>query len=124
MTDLPSPRKIRAVEARPGYRLAVAWDKGRSSIIDLSDMISRGGVFGALSDNSRFSAVRVGEGGRAIEWPDPTDDLGYPVIEIDSLALAYRLGTQENAVMRSLAKKFLEPIRRKSAKAVLPGAKT
>lgn len=106
MTDLPLPRKIRAVEATPGYRLAVAWEGGRPSVIDLSDMISRGGVFSALADEAAFSAVRVGEGGRVIEWPDPKDDLGHPVIEIDSIALAYRLQTQEDAGMH-WPKRFL-----------------
>ncbi len=116
MIDLPLLHKIKAVEARQGYRLSVVWDTGRQAVIDISDMISRGGVFAALSDKATFSAVRVGGGGRTIEWPEPADDMGYPVIEIDSTALAVKLQEQEDSGMLVIAKKIFQPPRRKSLK--------
>jgi hypothetical protein len=113
MTDATSLRRIRSVEARSGYRVVVAWDTGRPLIIDLSDMISRGGVFAALSDHSKFSAVRVGDSQRVIEWPEPMDDLGDPVVEIDAEALFEKANDQRRNALASIAQLALEDSKKK-----------
>jgi hypothetical protein len=113
MTDATSLRRIRSVEARSGYRVVVAWDTGRPSIIDLSDMISRGGVFASLSDHTKFSAVRVGESQRVIEWPEPVDDLGDPVLEIDAESLFEKANDQRKNSLASFAQLALEESKKK-----------
>jgi hypothetical protein len=113
MTDATSLRRIRSVEARSGYRVVVAWDTGRPSIIDLSDMISRGGVFASLSDHTKFSAVRVGESQRVIEWPEPVDDLGDPVLEIDAESLFEKANDQRKNSLASFAQLALEDSKKK-----------
>ena len=78
----------------------MAWDRGQASLVDLSDMISKGGVFAELSDQATFSAVRVGENDRVVEWPEPRDESGNPVIGIDADALFEKAKSQR---MESLA---------------------
>jgi hypothetical protein len=92
----PALRRIKSAEARPGRRLAVAWDRGASVVIDFSDMIEKGGVFAPLADASTFNAVRVGENRRVVEWPEPKDDLGYPIIEIDAESLIAKAQQQRD----------------------------
>jgi hypothetical protein len=83
-------RRITSVAPRPDYRLAISWDAGPSMIVSLGDLIEEGGVFEALRDKEKFSAVRVGERERAVVWPDPRDDHGYPIVEMDADALFER----------------------------------
>ena len=89
-------RRIRSVETRSGLRLAIAWDRGSPAVIDFSDMIAKGGVFAALADVSVFEAVRIGENSRIVEWPEPKDDLGYPIIEIDAESLMAKAQQQRD----------------------------
>lgn len=107
MSDTPV-RRIKSVEAKSAYRLSVSWERGQPIIIDLSDMVRRGGVFGHLADMAIFSAVRIGENNRTVEWPEPKDDLGYPVISIDADALYVKYRNQQDArkigVLDSLVK--------------------
>jgi hypothetical protein len=63
------------------------------------------GVFTALSDREKFSAVRVGEEGRSVAWPEPTDDLGYPMIEIESSALIYKSQQQHDSTLLDTVKR-------------------
>ena len=123
MTEVPAFRKILSVEAKPGYRLALVWGGGRQSIVDLSDMISRGGVFAALSDKDKFAAARVGEKGRLVEWPEPKDDFGYPMIEIDSAALIYKYQQQRDSSLLDTVKSALESLGRKAPKPATSAAK-
>ncbi len=124
MSNFPAFRKIVSVEARPGYRLAIGWGGNRHSVVDLSDMISRGGVFAALSDKDKFAAVRVGEKGRLIEWPEPADDLGHPVVEIDSSALIYKMSEQHDSALLETVKSALGTLGRKSPKSAASAAKS
>ncbi|MGA9869089.1 MAG: hypothetical protein WBQ75_21875, partial [Acetobacteraceae bacterium] len=57
------------------------------------------GVFAELRNEARFARVRLNDIATAVEWPEPCDADGYPVIEIDSDAL-FALGT-EHAALRS-----------------------
>lgn len=61
--SLPTPT---AVEARPGYRLHVAFSDGVHGEIDLSDLVGHG-VFAPLADISEFEQVYIGES-RQIAW--------------------------------------------------------
>lgn len=104
-------RRIKSVEARPGYRLAIAWDRGQGSMVDLSDMISRGGVFEELSDSKKFGAVRIGENNRLVEWPAPSDELSYPLIGIDADALFEKSSHQQNDSLASSMRRMLDAVR-------------
>jgi hypothetical protein len=80
-------RQVESVTPLIPYRLAVVWRDGKSAIVDLTDDIKSGGVWSAIAPNEKFARVRVAERGRAIEWPDPRDDDGEALIDIDSEAL-------------------------------------
>lgn len=79
-TELP---KITSVRSRPHHRLEVQWEHGDTSIIDMREIISGGGVFDALRDNDFFSTVRLGERGRYIEWLDPINR-GQVLADLDA----------------------------------------
>ena len=94
-------RRIKSVTARPGYRLTIGFDRGSARSVDLSDMISKGGVFSPLSDNAAFAAVRIGENSRTVEWPVPADEDGDPLIAIDADALFDKSERQQSDAMAS-----------------------
>jgi len=89
-------RKIKTVEVKPNYALAIFWERG-VSVVDLSDFIKRGGVFAPLSDLSKFELVRLTETKTGIEWPQPADEDGYPIVSIDAEALFAMSVSQANA---------------------------
>lgn len=62
--------------------------------VDLTEMITRGGVFANLRENNNFSKVRIGENNRVLEWPIPKDNNGNPIIEIDAESLFYMASRQ------------------------------
>jgi len=66
-------------------------------IVDLSHMVQRGGIFTELRDEQKFALVRIGERNRVVEWPTPSDNLGYPIIDIDAESL-YVMGAQQKAL--------------------------
>jgi hypothetical protein len=111
MSDATIPR-IKSVEARPNYRLALSFDHGPRLIVDLSTYINKGGVFSPLSDEKLFSNVMIGELRRVITWPEPKDQYGYPAIDIDvesliSIAMQQRANSQVSDLLnlvRSLEK--------------------
>ncbi len=107
MTDAQL-RRIKSVNVRPGYRLVVALERGPVVTVDLSDMISRGGVFKDLADKDIFDQVRIGENNRVVEWPIPKDDLGYPTVEIDADALFEKHLEQQNGHMASAMRKLFD----------------
>jgi hypothetical protein len=104
-------RRIKSVEPRPGYRLAISWERGPGVTVDLSEMISRGGVFADLTDKEKFSAVRIGENNRIIEWPMPEDDYGYPIISIDADALYIKSSQQNVESMATMMRTLLDTIK-------------
>lgn len=104
-------RRIKSVQPRPGYRLAVAWERGPGVVADLSEMVSKGGVFKDLANYETFSAVRVGENNRIVEWPFPKDELGYPSIEIDADALFEMAQEQQTKIMAASMRKLLGALR-------------
>jgi hypothetical protein len=88
-------RKIKSVEAKPNYVLSILWERGETQV-DLSEFIKRGGVFAPLSDFSKFERVRLTEIKTGVEWPQPADEDGYPIISIDAEALFIMSIAQNN----------------------------
>ncbi len=84
-----APRFIRSVEAKPGYKLSIAWERGPQTTVDMTDMIQKGGVFEALRNEKVFQQVRLSETRRKVEWPEPRDEDGDPLIDIDAESLFY-----------------------------------
>ena len=71
MTDLI---KITRVEPRQGRWLRLWFSDGAVKDVDLSSLLSRGGVFTAIRDDrTAFEAVRVNPDSRTIEWPGEVD---------------------------------------------------
>lgn len=91
-------RRIKSVGAKPGHRLAVVLDTGEEITVDLSDSITRGGVFAPLEDQKVFARVRVGDRRRTVEWPEPADGDGEPLIDIDAESLLHIASQQRGAV--------------------------
>jgi hypothetical protein len=101
MTETPD--RIQMVEARPHYHLIVTYDKGQRIEVDLGDMVRRGGVFKTLQDERMFSRVRIGSVGDKVEWPEPKDDFGEPIVDIDAESLWYlHAGQQRLSAMQRL----------------------
>jgi hypothetical protein len=92
-----APRLIRNIEPKSGYKVTIAWEGSPQSTVDLTDMIQKGGVFEALRNEKVFLEARVSENRRKIEWPEPADKEGEPLIDIDAESLHY-LATQQRGV--------------------------
>ncbi|GJE81551.1 DUF2442 domain-containing protein [Methylorubrum thiocyanatum] len=82
----PLPRLASVVAGGP-YEVALTWAEGarvgRSDVVDLAPIILTYKVFRPLrEDAAQFRAVRLGEGGRSIVWPDDADlDIGADSLE-------------------------------------------
>ena len=92
-----APNKIEAIEPRKGFKLAVTWENGGQFVISFTDDIRRGGVFAALRDEKVFAKARIGRRRRSIEWPEPQDENGEPIIDIDADALLHLAEQQKTA---------------------------
>jgi hypothetical protein len=66
------------------------------SLVSVADLVRAGRIFTPLQDEAVFNRVRIGEGGRVVEWPEPADDDGNALIDIDAEAL-YRMGLQQRS---------------------------
>jgi hypothetical protein len=114
MTEIPD--RILAVEAKAGYRLAVVFVGDRHVEVDLSDMIQRGGVFVSLRDAALFARVRLGAAKDKVEWPEPRDSYGEPMVDIDAESL-FHLSMQQRSksimqrMIDFLEKHFREPVK-------------
>jgi hypothetical protein len=78
--------RLQAVAARPGRRLALVVENGPSVVVEFADVIRRGGVFAHLRDRKAFTAVRLGDRRRTIEWPDAAGE-GTVDMDVESLLL-------------------------------------
>lgn len=63
--------KVTRVKVLKDYRLELAFDDGRSGVVDLSHLAGQG-VFGAWTDYAVFQQVRIGESGELV-WNDQID---------------------------------------------------
>jgi hypothetical protein len=71
MTDLI---KIAGVQPLDGRRLRLQFSDGAVKDVDLSGLLSRGGVFARIRDDRPFfEQVRVNPESRTIEWPGGGD---------------------------------------------------
>ena len=64
---------IEEARVETGRRLRLRFADGRSGTVDLGELVARGGVFDRLRDDAAFAQVRVGKGGRWLEWPGDID---------------------------------------------------
>jgi len=90
------PDRIRAVEARADYRLVVQYETGENIDISLGGAIRQGGVFEPLRDQRLFSRVRIGEARDKVEWPEPKDKFGEPMVDVDAESLWYMHADQQH----------------------------
>jgi hypothetical protein len=84
-------RRIKSVETQP-YRLAVTWDDGTRTTVDLSqDILQNGSVFAPLHKREIFARVQIDPRRRVLQWLD-TD--GSTLVDIDADAL-FELGKEQ-----------------------------
>jgi hypothetical protein len=76
-------RTIAGAEPLPASCIRLEWDDGTESVVDLTAVLAKGGVFAFLIDPAAFNAVAVGARGRTLVWQDPEGD------EIDLCADAF-----------------------------------
>jgi hypothetical protein len=55
------------------YRIELAFENGKSGIVDFKKFISKGGVFGRLSDLNFFKKFQVNHELGVITWDDEID---------------------------------------------------
>ena len=67
------PYIITNLTAESNYKLRLIYSNGSEIIVDFQPIIRQGGVFTPLSDPNFFSQVKLGEGGRYIEWDGGID---------------------------------------------------
>jgi len=65
--------RIESVNITSGPSLEIAFEDGTSGTFDLRPLIDAGGVFAALRDPATVARVRMGDGGRFVEWPGEID---------------------------------------------------
>jgi len=65
-------KKIVSVEPLPDYRLKLRFEDGVEGEIDLSREVDKE-IFSAWRDPKHFASVKIGHGGRSLEWPDEID---------------------------------------------------
>lgn len=61
--------RILTVRAVGAQAVSVAWDDGRTSTVDLTELIAGTPVLAPLRDETLFRRVQVGEDGWEIVWP-------------------------------------------------------
>jgi hypothetical protein len=65
-------KKITAVQALPGQKLEIRFNDGVAGVVDLSADAGRG-IFAPWKDPEFFAAVKLGHGGRSLDWPGEID---------------------------------------------------
>lgn len=54
------------------HTVALTWANGQTTVNSFARLVGKG-VFAAFADPAFFAQVRVGEGGRSLEWPGELD---------------------------------------------------
>lgn len=67
------PRSIRGLQIVGKFKLRLRFDDGRRRTVNIEPLVKRGGVFAPLSKPKLFQSVRIGEGGRSLQWSDDLD---------------------------------------------------
>ncbi len=65
--------RICEVSPLPEFRLHVLFEGEEPLTVDLGALLASGGVWDSLTAPERFAQVRLGEGGRFLEWPGEID---------------------------------------------------
>jgi hypothetical protein len=65
-------RRITAVKVLPAHKLQLRFDDGVAGMVDLSADAGKD-MFARWKDPSHFASVKIGHGGRSLEWPDEID---------------------------------------------------
>jgi len=65
--------RIQSFAIEANRRLRLTYSDGVSVTLDVQPLIDAGGVFAALRDDAVFNRVKIGAGGRSIEWPGDID---------------------------------------------------
>lgn len=85
-------RTIQTAQPLPQNRIKLVWGDGSESVVDLTPVLAKGGVFAFLADPAAFNAVAVGARGRTLVWQDSEGD------EIDLCADALWRLAREGAI--------------------------
>jgi dipeptidyl aminopeptidase/acylaminoacyl peptidase len=64
---------VTSVKVLDDHRLCLSFEDGSTGEVDLSDLVSRGGVYAPLRDPAYFRQARVDPEGGTIAWPNDTD---------------------------------------------------
>jgi len=99
----PHCRRMRRIMARPtyyvtkaevleGYRLQLTFEDQTEGVVDLSDVVARGGVFRPLKDPKYFRLARADADAGTVVWPNEVD-----VAPEELYARARRSGSSLNA---------------------------
>jgi len=67
------PARIRAARVRSGGVVELEFADGFRGSVDFAESIQKGTATAALADPAVFSALRIGPGGRSLEWPGEVD---------------------------------------------------
>jgi len=94
--------RIARIEPLPGFRIRIWWQAGGEGITDFSDDLARFPIWEPVRDEAQFNTVRLEEGGRQIEWPEPVDQWGYPVLEVDADGL-WHMAQEQAAAAKAAA---------------------
>jgi hypothetical protein len=70
---LKMDNRVVSIEPLSGYRFRVTYVDGETYELDWSEQLDASGWTGELKDPAVFNAVKIGEGGRWIEWPNGYD---------------------------------------------------
>jgi len=66
-------RHIEKVEVSGPQRLRLMFADGSVKESDFAPLIAKGGVWASLASAEEFARVKIGEGGRYLEWPCGVD---------------------------------------------------
>ncbi len=64
---------IRKAKALPDSSIEITWNDGEVSVVSMRETIEKGGVFAPLAEPEEFAKIKVGDGGRWVEWPGEVD---------------------------------------------------
>ena len=67
---------LTAVQALPDYRLHLTYADGHAFELDLGERVRTSAFLAPLKDAALFDRVKVGFGGRSVEWIEDELDLG------------------------------------------------
>ncbi len=94
---------IRQAIQLSGFSIKITWEDGEVSVLSLHETVAKGGVFASLSDPKIFAQLKIGEGGRWLEWPGEVDMCAdalwydaHPGAKIEGLELTEEIGRTSN----------------------------